>query len=162
MNKAFFLLTHEPVIWKRFLQHINIPLPPLRPTFKYTLDATDYEIEQLVTRAISLEDNWRKYQPTITNSQIMLAHYKVLELKLLPGGKYLIASVKDSCSYRFFIMVFCLDHPKGHQALARAPTKSRAYNLQAKYMTLDSGSGPEQGIMIAYVRRGFKADGPAK
>lgn len=161
VNKAFFLLTHEPVIWKRFLQHINVPLPPLRPTFKYTLEATDHEVEQLVTRAISLEDNWRKQEPDITSSQIMLAHYKVLELKLLPGGKYLVASVKDSCSYRFFIVVFCLDHPQGYQALARAPTKSRAYNLQAKYMTYDSGSGPEQGIMIAYVRRTFKADGPA-
>lgn len=150
------------MIWKRFLRNINIPLPPLRPTFKYTLDATGYEIEQLVTRAISLEFNWRKNYPDVTNSQIVLAHYKVLELKLLPGGKYLVASVKDSCSYRFFIMVFCLDHPNGYQALARAPTKSRAYDLQAKYVTYNSGSGPEQGIMIAYIHRTFAANGPAK
>jgi len=92
----------------------------------------------------------------------MLAHYKVLELKLLPGGKYLVASAKDSCSYRFFILLFCLDHPNGYHALARAPMRSRAYNIHAKYMKHDCGNGPEYGIMIAYVWRSFRAGAPAK
>ncbi|RDB19512.1 hypothetical protein Hypma_013479 [Hypsizygus marmoreus] len=157
VNKAFFLLTHEPIIWKRFLAHLSIPIPPLRPTFRYALEATDYEVEQLVSRAISLEDNWRRQKPKVTRADVFLAHYNVLDLKLLPGGKYLIASVKDSSSYRFFIVVFCLDHPKGPHAMARLPTRARAYYMQAKYMKYQG----QDVIMLAYVIRTFEDGGPA-
>jgi hypothetical protein len=89
---------------------------------------------------------------------VLTAHYKVLEMKLLPGGKYLIASVKDAYSYRFFVIVYHLDHPNGYQALARAPTHGKAFDLQAKYNMVDG----EQGILIAFVRRRFQSRGPAK
>ncbi|KAF8899288.1 hypothetical protein BD779DRAFT_1465227 [Infundibulicybe gibba] len=156
VNKAFFLLTHEPIIWKRFLERMNIPMPPIRPSFRYSLQATDFEVEQLVTRAISLDDNWRRTYPNIFSRQLVMAHYKILDMKLLPGGKYLVASVKDSSSYRFYLTVFALDHPKGHRALARFPTGAKVYNLQAKYMKFND----RQGIMVAYVRRTFKNDTP--
>jgi hypothetical protein len=152
VNKAFFLLTHEPIIWKRFLERMNIPIPPLRPTFRYSLQATDFEVEQLVTRAISLDDNWRKIYPEICRRQITNAHNNVLDMKLLPGGKYLVASVKDAASYRYYITIFLLDHPSGHKVLARVPTDAKAHHLQAKYMTFNG----KQGIMIAYIRRTFK------
>ncbi|KAF8079203.1 hypothetical protein FPV67DRAFT_1616907 [Lyophyllum atratum] len=155
VNKAFFLLTHEPVIWKRFLSHLNVPLPPLRPTFRYALEATDFEIEQLVSRAVSLEDNWRKPHPEATSAIVFDTHYHVLDMKLLPGGRYLIASVRDA--YRCFIVVYCLDHPNGPHALARFPTQMKAFNLQAKYMNYQG----KPVIMIAYVRRSFQEGGPA-
>ncbi|GLB43621.1 hypothetical protein LshimejAT787_1401330 [Lyophyllum shimeji] len=155
VNKAFFLLTHEPVIWKRFLSHLNVPLPPLRPTFRYALEATDFEVEQLVSRAVSLEDNWRQPHPRPTSSIVFDTHYHVLDMKLLPGGKYLVASVRDA--YRFFIVLYCLDHPKGPHALARFATQMKAFNLQAKYMTFQG----KPVIMIAYVRRSFHDGGPA-
>ncbi|EEB93285.1 hypothetical protein MPER_08084, partial [Moniliophthora perniciosa FA553] len=60
VDKAFFLLTHDPLIWRRFLERLNLPIPPIRPNFRYTLEATDFEIEQLVTKAVRADDNWRK------------------------------------------------------------------------------------------------------
>ncbi|KAJ7206725.1 hypothetical protein B0H12DRAFT_1243273 [Mycena haematopus] len=73
-------------------------------------------------------------------------------MRLLPGGKFLIASVRDLSSHRYYITLFCLDHPKGNRAVARVPTKSKAYDLQAKYMKYNG----EHGIMVAYTRRTFQ------
>lgn len=134
---------------------MNIPVPPMRPSFRYSLQATDFEVEQLVTRAISLDDNWRQIYPNVCSRHLMMAHYQVLDMKLLPGGKFLVASVKDSSNYHFYIVIFTLDHPKGPRALARVPTHVKAFHLQAKYMKHNG----VQGVMIAYVRRTFR-DGP--
>lgn len=137
---------------------MDIPIPPLRPTFRYSLQSTDFEVEQLVTRALSLDDNWRKVYPDICSRQVVLVHYQVLDMKLLPGGKYLIASVKDASSYRFYIVVYSLDHPSGPRALARVPTLAKAYDLQVKYMKYKGA----QGIMVAYTRRTFTNGAPCK
>ncbi|KAJ6575495.1 hypothetical protein B0H19DRAFT_1128980 [Mycena capillaripes] len=152
VDRTLFLLTHEPVIWKRFLERMKTPIPPLRPTFRYSLQATDFEAEQLVSRAISLEDNWRRDEPRVHNRQVMDAHHRVLDMRLLPGGKFLIASVRDLSSHRYYITLFSLDHPKGNRAVARVPTISKAYDLQAKYMKYKGA----HGIMVAYTRRTFK------
>ncbi|KAJ6520192.1 hypothetical protein C8R45DRAFT_52401 [Mycena sanguinolenta] len=152
VDRTFFLLTHEPVIWKRFLERMRTPIPPLRPTFRYSLEVTDFEAEQLVSRAISLEDNWRRDDPRVKNRQVLEVHHRVAEMRLLPGGKFLVASLRDSSSHRYYITLFCLDHPKGNRAVARVPTLSKAYDLQAKYMKYNGA----HGIMIAYTRRRFR------
>ncbi|KAJ7610882.1 hypothetical protein FB45DRAFT_761043 [Roridomyces roridus] len=152
VDRTFFLLTHEPVIWKRFLERMRTPIPPLRPTFRYSLQVTDFEAEQLVSRAISLDDNWRRDEPRIKARKVMESHHRVLDMKLLPGGKFLIASVRDLSSYRYYITLFSLDHPRGNRAVARMPTISKAYDLQAKYMKYNG----KHGIMVAYTRRTFK------
>ncbi|KAJ7109839.1 hypothetical protein C8R44DRAFT_264372 [Mycena epipterygia] len=152
VDRTFFLLTHEPIIWKRFLERMKTPIPPLRPTFRYSLQVTDFEAEQLVSRAISLEDNWRRDEPRVKTRKVMEAHHRVLDMRLLPGGKFLIASVRDLSSHRYYITLFSLDHPKGNRAVARVPTISKAYDLQAKYMKYRG----LHGIMIAYTRRTFK------
>ncbi|KAF8215794.1 hypothetical protein K438DRAFT_1659074 [Mycena galopus ATCC 62051] len=152
VDRTFFLLTHEPVIWKRFLERMRTPIPPLRPTFRYSLQVTDFEAEQLVSRAISLEDNWRRDEPRVQNRRVLNAHHRVLDMKLLPGGKFLIASVRDLSSHRYYITLFSLDHPKGNCAVARVPTISKAYDLQAKYMKYNGA----HGIMVAYTRRQFQ------
>ncbi|KAF7303113.1 hypothetical protein MKEN_01274800 [Mycena kentingensis (nom. inval.)] len=151
VDRTFFLLTHEPVIWKRFLERMKTPIPPLRPTFRYSFQVTDFEVEQLVTRAISLDDNWRKDTPLVKVRRTIEAHHRTLEMSLLPGGKFLIASVRDLASYRYYLTLFSLDHPDGPRAVARLPTKSKAYDLHAKYFKYDG----KQGIMIAYTRRSF-------
>ncbi|KAK7063912.1 hypothetical protein R3P38DRAFT_17160 [Favolaschia claudopus] len=155
VDRTFFLLTHEPVIWKRFLERMRTPIPPLRPTFRYSLQVTDFEAEQLVSRAISLEDNWRRDEPRVMARQVVESHHRVLDMQLLPGGKFLIASVRDLSSHRYYITLFSLDHPKGNRAIARVPTLSKAYDLQAKYMKYNGANG----IMIAYTRRAFKSGG---
>ncbi|KAF8628243.1 hypothetical protein AX15_004019 [Amanita polypyramis BW_CC] len=152
VNKAFFIVTHEPVIWKRFLLRMNMPLPPLRPSFRYTNEATDYEVEHLVTRAISLDDNWRRGRTRIRSNKIIATQHQVLDMVMVPGGKFLIASVRDEPGYRFYLVLYAMDHAKGHRALARTPTVSKAYFLQAKYGEWKG----KRGIMIAYCRRRFQ------
>ncbi|KNZ81676.1 hypothetical protein J132_11030 [Termitomyces sp. J132] len=136
VNKYYFHLTHEPLIWKRFLQELRIPLPPIRPTLSYSVQSSDYEFEQLVSRAVSIEDNWRKRQPTVVSTKFLDANLEVLDMKLLPGGKYLVASIRDN--YR-----------------CQIPTK--AYQLQAKYMTYKD----KPVIMIAHLCRVLNEGGPA-
>ncbi|KAJ7922792.1 hypothetical protein B0H13DRAFT_2317025 [Mycena leptocephala] len=131
VDRTLFLLTHEPIIWKRFLERMRTPIPPLRPTFRYSLQVTDFEAEQLVSRGISLDDNWRRDEPRVKTRQVIDAHHRVLDMKLLPGGKFLLASVRDLSSHRYYITLFSLDHPKGNRAVARVPTISKAYDLQA-------------------------------
>ncbi|KAJ7204396.1 hypothetical protein GGX14DRAFT_646929 [Mycena pura] len=156
VDRTFFLLTHEAVIWKRFLERMRTPIPPLRPTFRYSFQVTDFEAEQLVTRAISLEDNWRLDCPQVKVRRVMDAHHRVLDMCLLPGGKFLVASVRDLASHRYYLTLFSLDHPKGNRAVARLPTKTRAYDLQAKYLKYKE----KHGIMIAYTRRSYKFGEP--
>lgn len=152
VSKLYYYLTHQPIIWKRFLHHINIPLPPLPPTSRYSLGQLAMEAERLVIRAISLDDNWRSFKPKLYRAQKLKAYSQVHAMKVLPGGKYLVASVDPGCR-RYAIMVFVLDHAGSEtMALAKTPTKSKAYNLQAKYMTFQG----VQGIAIAYIRRKFK------
>ncbi|KAG6883953.1 hypothetical protein C0993_002530 [Termitomyces sp. T159_Od127] len=156
VNKHYFHLTHEPLIWKRFLQALRIPVPPIRPTLDRSVRSSDYEFEQLVSRAISLEDNWRKDRPTVASTMSFDASLEVLDMKLLPGGKYLIASVRDD--YRFFIALYHLDHPRGPHILARCQTPTKAYKLQAQYMRYEG----KPVIMIAYVCRVLQEGAPAK
>jgi hypothetical protein len=155
VSKLYYYLTHTPIIWKRFLRLVNIPLPPLPPTPRYRLSELDFEAERLVFRALSLDNNWRSFAPKTYRSQRLTVYNQVLAMKVLPGGKYLVASVGDSEGHRYAIIVYVLDHPtRGSVALAKTPTKSKAYNLQAKYMTWDE----VQGISIAYIRRKFKSN----
>ncbi|ESK96147.1 hypothetical protein Moror_7288 [Moniliophthora roreri MCA 2997] len=157
VDKAFFLLTHDPLIWRHFLERLNLPIPPIRPNFRYTLEATDFEIEQLVTKAVRADDNWRKPNPKLSHQEVVFAFQQVLEMKLLPGGRFLVASIKDAHSYRYWLSIYCLDHPSGleHAPLARLELPSKAYNIRAKFMPW----GYQQGIMIMYsVRRAENGD----
>ncbi|KAL0951881.1 hypothetical protein HGRIS_008540 [Hohenbuehelia grisea] len=151
VNKMFFLLTHEPIIWRRFLERMNIPMPPLRPTFQYSLKATDFEVEQIVTQAISLDDNWRHHRPEIKKRQLFKSDRIVLGLKVLPGGKYLLASERDVKGYRYYLSLYALNHPSGPLILARTETETKIFNIQAKYMEHNG----RMGIMTTCLRRRF-------
>ncbi|KAJ3723589.1 hypothetical protein DFJ43DRAFT_648646 [Lentinula guzmanii] len=150
VNKTLFLMTHEPIIWKRFLVRLPVPIPPLRPTLRWSLDLTGFQIEQLVAKAMIADDNWRRISPVFSWSRPEFAFYEVLELKLLPGGQYMVASVKDSASRRFYICIFCLDHPDPNfPPLARHSVPSRAFNIEARFLTWED----RPGIMIFYSMR---------
>ncbi|KAF8963901.1 hypothetical protein BDZ97DRAFT_1919431 [Flammula alnicola] len=156
-NKAFYLLTHEPTIWRRYMRRLHgIPLSQLRPTFQFNHPMANHEIEHLVTTACALERSWRSGFPNIRSVRILLTQYKVVDLKLVPGGKFLVASVKDRSNFRFFIMVYALDVMYGCRLLARLPTFFKVYDLQAKYLEHDG----RPGIMISYTRRRFKYGPP--
>lgn len=146
--KSFFHLSHEPIIWKRFLQCMDIPVPPMRPSFQYSSQSTDYEIEHLVTRAVSADNNWRSPQPRFYNNQLLVAQDNVLDMVMVPGGKYLVTSMKARASASIYsLAIFDIDRPDGPKELARTPVSfGKASNLQAKYMKYKG----EDGIMIAF------------
>ncbi|KAJ3995485.1 hypothetical protein F5050DRAFT_1573460 [Lentinula boryana] len=150
VNKTLFLMTHEPIIWKRFLVRLPVPIPPLRPTLRWSLDLTGFQIEQLVAKAITADDNWRRISPKFSSSTLEFAFYEILELKLLPGGQYMVASVKDTASRRFYICIFCLDHPDpDFPPLARHSVPTRAFNIEARFLTW----ADRPGIMVFYSMR---------
>ncbi|KAF4573448.1 hypothetical protein EYR36_007963 [Pleurotus pulmonarius] len=151
VNKMFFLLTHEPIIWKRFLQAMTLPLPPLRPYYRYSLRSNDFEIEQMVIRAISLDDNWRNHHTVARKHKVIPTDRFIVEMKLLPGGKYLVASETDEEGYRYSIAVWLLDDAHGPRVLARANMEVKVFNLQAKYTKYQG----QNGIMVSAVRRKF-------
>lgn len=154
--KGLYLLSHEPIIWKRYMRRLQIPLAQLRPTFKFSEKSSNYEIEFLVTRACALDRSWRRNFPKVESERVLATQYKIIDLKLLPGGKFLIASAKDRCNYRFYILVYALDLMFGSRLIARLPTFFKVYDLQAKYM--DYRKRP--GIMISYTRRRFQNGAP--
>lgn len=154
VNKRFYFLTHEPVIWMRFLSRMELPLPPvseLNPLS--TRWPAHFEAEQLVTRAITMDDNWKKDCPSVYNIRSIPAFHKILEMKILHGAKYLVASLQDAASDRFYIIIFSLEGPmaNGKHAIVRAPVSSRAYHVQTKYMQYKG----RQGIMTLFLQRRF-------
>lgn len=107
-------------------------------------------MEQLVVKAICADDNWRRISPKLSSSRVVFAFNQVIEMKLLPGGQYMVASMQDTSRHRFFICIFCLDHPESNfPPLARLPLPSKAINLEARFLSY----GGKQGIMIMYSQR---------
>ncbi|KAK0473762.1 hypothetical protein IW261DRAFT_1569484 [Armillaria novae-zelandiae] len=96
----------------------HLPLPLIHPPFQHT-PARDYHLERALIRAFTLERNW-KIGPS-----------------LLPGGKYLIASMADINDCRYYLAVFDVDETPKHRN-----------NLFMHYQG-------EQRIVVFYVRRGF-------
>lgn len=136
------------------MRRINIVLPPLPPAARYKnlSGITGYEAERLVIRAISFNDNWRGMEPRTYNACCFPMGHRVLSMIVLPGGKHLVASVADITHSVYYLMVFVMDHRHGGLVpLAKTPTDTKAYNLQARYMTVRDTSG----IVIGYVRREF-------
>jgi hypothetical protein len=73
----------------------------------------------------------------------------VMSMKIVPGGKYVIASVREGAN-RYALVLLMMEHRvKTAYPVAKIATPSKAYKLEAKYMRY----GAEMGIMISYVRR---------
>ena len=73
----------------------------------------------------------------------------VMSLKIVPGGKYLVASVREGTN-RYALMLLMMEHRvKTAYPVAKMVTPSKPYKLEAKYMRYEG----EMGIMISYVRR---------
>ncbi|GBE77179.1 hypothetical protein SCP_0100510 [Sparassis crispa] len=68
---------------------------------------------------------------------------------LLPGARYLVASVTDDAGLNYAVVVFSVDRTSlGAVPLAKTLTLTKAYNLRAKYMTVHG----ESGIVVAFDR----------
>ena len=138
-----FRVSLEPTIWKRILLRLRLPHVPLRPSISYENPHTDFEFEQTVVRACSLDANWKSSRPKVLEYTELDLDRKVVDMVLLPGGKYLVASVRDCEGYRYTVEIYCIDHPEW-SAIATLPTRAQAVQLRARYMK----RGGEKGELI--------------
>ncbi|KAF9006095.1 hypothetical protein BDQ17DRAFT_1352725 [Cyathus striatus] len=156
VNKAFYILSHTPSIWKRLLirlQRLRYPIPPLPPLQRNTFSNIDLDVEQLVIRSITVDENWKSTSsPRLYNKALINAGACVVDMKLAPGGKYLLVSTNDASNQHCYLTVFLMDHPDGPQALARVHTTSKAYHLEVRYANLWGC----WGLWVAFVRRALK------
>ncbi|KAK7686478.1 hypothetical protein QCA50_010074 [Cerrena zonata] len=158
-SKLYFILTHEPIIWRRWIRRIgpNLPLPPLEWSTRWSLkNLSALEAERIVTRAISFDKAWHNVTPGFrpgNTSWMFPAHSKITALCLLPGSQYLIASVCDRTLKRFSLILFAMDHKFGGAVpLAQCKTEGKAFGLTARYMTVNG----KQGILLAYLLRHWR------
>lgn len=80
------------------------------------------------------------------------SHYKVHEMVLLPGSQYLVASISDDTFQDWYLMLYVLDNRYSVVPIAKTPTKTKAFHLRAKYLTING----EHGITISYIHRQWR------
>lgn len=126
-------------------------LPPVPPTRRHSYSMIrPIESERLLTRAISLKKTWDMKIPKPVDDWSFDAHHVIAQMVLLPGSHYLVASVCDRSYDNWAIVIYAMDHRYGGAvALAKTPTYTKAYNLQAKYLTIKNN----HSMAISYVRR---------
>ncbi|EMD31126.1 hypothetical protein CERSUDRAFT_60469 [Gelatoporia subvermispora B] len=154
VNQYFYQLTRHSIIWRQLLRKARLVLPPLAPTLRNFLEHLNgFELERLLMRAYSVDKIWNCEDLKPYHHWNFFVHTHVLSMVVLPGGQYLVASVTDDDRHHYGIMVYAMDHPVGGCiALAKAETSTKAYHLQAKYLSVQG----KPGIAIAYVRRDFR------
>ncbi|KAI5119722.1 hypothetical protein M0805_001435 [Coniferiporia weirii] len=157
VNKALMALTKKPVIWKRFLPYLanmRQPLAPLPPTKQYSLkNMTSHDMETIVTRAISYEWTWKSRVLRPWGWFGGLAYHYIEEMTFLPGGHFLVTSVR-TFDGMYGIIIWVLEHPATQKPapLLFRYTEVKAYGLQTKYMTV----GGAKGICVAFLRKWHK------
>lgn len=152
VSKLYYHLTHHTVIWKRLLHWSGLPLPPLPPTSRHSLqNLTGLEAERLLTRAHSLDRIWRCHTPLFDPWKFNAQHY-IAHMVLLPGSQYLVATVSDFTRQDWSLVIYVLDSRWNVVPIARIATGTKGYHLQAKYLTING----VHGITIAYVRRDWR------
>ncbi|KAG9313929.1 hypothetical protein JVU11DRAFT_4702 [Chiua virens] len=151
VSKLYYNLTHQGIIWKDFLKRIGSNAPQRPPSHRHSSKyLTSFEAERLVTKSISLQKNWVSPNPSPLSRDSFQVHRLIQSMVVLPGGKYMVASVCNMAKTHYSLVVFALDHRIGGVVpLAETPVKRKAYNLKAKYMNIDG----TPSIVIAYVRR---------
>ncbi|THH32236.1 hypothetical protein EUX98_g1947 [Antrodiella citrinella] len=136
VNKFFLQVTEHPSLWKGLLRRTRFKLPPVPPTSRYSIEEmSGLEAERLLTRAISLDKTWGQPLPEPLETWKAHTYYHINSMFLVPGGRYLVASVRDA-SEAHMIAVYVLDHPYRALPIATMPTKAKAYHLQAKYLNI--------------------------
>ncbi|TBU41279.1 hypothetical protein BD309DRAFT_1020833 [Dichomitus squalens] len=156
VNNQLRRCSNEPAVWKRVLTHTERQLPPVPPTERYSLaNISQIEAERLLTRSLSLPKRWNQHRPQHFRRWEIEAQRKVLEMALLPGGHYLVATVADRNPMRYCIEVYTSDfnYSMGFP-IARLTTPSKAFHLRAKYLSIHG----RPGIAIAYIRRNYRRE----
>ena len=129
---------------------MNIDVPQIRPSLDYA--ASGFEIEALVVHAAQVATAWNCVDAIDLNSHRRLdSQLEVVDIKIVPGGNFIVASVRDRSHLRFYLIVYVLDARNGSRALARFHLPHKAFDLQAQYLDRNG----HHGIMISYTTRKF-------
>ncbi|KIY70909.1 hypothetical protein CYLTODRAFT_487676 [Cylindrobasidium torrendii FP15055 ss-10] len=138
VNTAFYLLTHDPRIWRALLIRFHCPLPLFPNNIEYLLRPHDLQAELLVRNFVSMQQAWESDKPELLAYDSMATHGKITEIVVLPGGEYAVCIVK-SVDHGFRVVVSTLDG--SCFGLASIATDSEPYDLKAKYMDHGKGAG---------------------
>lgn len=109
------------------------------------------EVERLLIRAYSLDKNWKSPHARVFRKWTFDANYRMVEMKQLPGGQYLVASVTTPGENQYSLVVYRMDTMGSARAVAAIDTVAKAYSIQAKYMSIQG----KQSIVIAFLRREY-------
>ena len=117
------------------MRTFHIPLPPLPPTIRSSFPSlSSLETERLVIRALAAEANWRSTMPKSYKAWRFCVYADVMSLKIVPGGKYVVASIREG-ENRYALMLLMMEQRlKTAYPVAKMATASKAYKLEAKYM----------------------------
>ena len=153
VSKLYHQLTQDAALWKRLLRRADIPLPMLPPTSQHTIDRMcGLEAERLLIRAHSIARNWKSPNPKVLREWAFdTSYYRVLEMAVLPGGNHLVTAVSDKNEQRYSLIVWDMDVKGKPKMVAAVATDTKAYEIQAKYMTIDG----EKTIALAYLQRDY-------
>ncbi|KAJ7597657.1 hypothetical protein C8J56DRAFT_920619 [Mycena floridula] len=155
--KFFFLLTCRPAIWTRFLDDMEIIVPPQLHRPKDYPSPFDFEAEQMVTRALTLDDNWRQESnnaAVFNGGNAISAMPVITEMQILPGGKHIVVSnsISNGHELAHFVILYSLesqaDRPESHLVVAQM-VSSAAYKLNARYARFEG----RPGIMVTFLER---------
>ncbi|EKM55094.1 uncharacterized protein PHACADRAFT_255465 [Phanerochaete carnosa HHB-10118-sp] len=157
VSRLYCHLTKQAVIWKRLLRRTTLLLPPLPPEADHDLgNMKGSSAEHFFMRAYELDKAWREahQQPPSAVWEFDAKGY-VAEMVLLPGGRYLLASVSDRDKWQWMLVLYAVHDRGPAEPLVAYRTESRAQMLQAKF----SAYRGARGIVVSYlVRRWRHAD----
>lgn len=150
VSRNFYRIVSSPVVWKRLLRKMRIQLPwqPL-PISSLTAKAT----ENVIRRALCLDVNWQRIgSRTGMLSTSLPSVERPYMVRILPGGKWLVAATKSSEDESYAVVVWDLENPQdrggGCALLAKCRTRTIISHLVVRYMHHEG----KQGIAIGTLR----------
>lgn len=162
VNKLFYALTFEPIVWKRLSQCFSLPIPYSYPSWRHNDNAGINDAERALVRTITLDNNLRCAEPQVLGFRSLEYGWHILESKLLLGGQYIVMSMARGRGgdRKYSIGISHIDCPPevSHPVIIEHPLASRAYSIDAKWMPHKN----DEGVMISFVQRFYVEKAGAK
>lgn len=125
-----------------------MPLP-YQPTPIASLSAK--AVESLIRRAIRVDENWHQARPNALTKTLESVERPYI-VKLLPGGRWLVAATRSSEDQSYAVVVWDMENPDerggGCALLAKCRTRTEISQMCVRYMVHKG----KQGIAIATLR----------
>ncbi|KAF8516157.1 hypothetical protein BU17DRAFT_92988 [Hysterangium stoloniferum] len=140
--------TRDSKVWSSLLGRLSIVLPVLPATHRNFFGGITAETyEWLVTRGLYLSDNWNRTCPRVS-LRCFEAFSTIIEMKFLPGGKYLVTVMKGPRDIGYALVLWDLEHKNSQIPLAKLDSPEPFMNLDVKYGLIDEATS----IIVAFSR----------